>query len=144
MHFNLSAISDTKKIIQNSIISPKKKINILFLGRVNETHRNVANQEELISSIKTTYPDIVEENEMHSKPMSEQINLIASASMIIEAAGGSTVLTNNIISSNTPYLLLVTPDITHDAGRKYMTLWDHTRMAFWQGCCSKSRSFSPT
>ena len=34
MHFNLSAISDTKKIIQNSIISPKKKINILFLGRV--------------------------------------------------------------------------------------------------------------
>ena len=59
---------------------------------------------------------------MHSKPMSEQINLIASASMIIEAAGGSTVLTNNIISSNTPYLLLVTPDITHDAGRKYMTL----------------------
>ena len=122
MHFNLRAISDTKKIIQNSIISPKEKTNILFLGRVNETHRNVANQEELISSIKTTYPDMVEENEMHSKPMSEQINLIASASMIIEAAGGSTVLTNNIISSNTPYLLLVTPDITHDAGRKYMTL----------------------
>ena len=43
--------------------------------------------------------------------MSEQINLIASASMIIEALEVLQFV-NNIISSNTPYLLLVTPDIT--------------------------------
>ena len=111
---------ETKKIIQSTIHSQNKKKSILFLGRTGETHRNIINQNEIVSELSSMTDNLIEENSMHTKTMEEQINLIASSKMIIEAAGGTTVLTNNIISNQTPYLLLVTPDRTHDAGRKYM------------------------
>lgn len=120
LHFNFDGMRETKKIIQSTIHSQNKKKSILFLGRTGETHRNIINQNEIVSELSSMTDNLIEENSMHTKTMEEQINLIASSKMIIEAAGGTTVLTNNIISNQTPYLLLVTPDRTHDAGRKYM------------------------
>lgn len=120
LHFNFDGMRETKKIIQSTIHSKNKKNSILFLGRTGETHRNIINQTEIVSDLSSMTENLIEENSMHTKTMEEQINLIASSKMIIEAAGGTTVLTNNIISNQTPYLLLVTPDRTHDAGRKYM------------------------
>ncbi len=120
LHFNFDGMRETKKIVHSSIHSSNKENTILFLGRTGETHRNIINQSEIVSELLSLSDNLIEENSMHTKTMEEQINLIASSKMIIEAAGGTTVLTNNIISNRTPYLLLVTPDRTHDAGRKYM------------------------